>query len=74
MMGPVKRIDFSEPTEGLPAFLCMLMMLLSYSVSDGMMFGLLSYVVMKAVSRKWESLSIPTVVLALIFLLKLFVE
>ena len=74
MMGPVKGIDFSEPTEGLPAFLCMLMMLLSYSVSDGMMFGILSYVVMKAVARKWESLSIPTVVLALIFLLKLFVE
>ena len=32
------------------------------------------YAVMKAVARKWESLSIPTVVLALIFLLKLFVE
>ncbi len=73
MMGPVSGIDFRDPSEGIPAFLCMLMMVLSYSIADGMMAGVITYVVLKAVKREFSSVSVSTAALAAVFLLKLII-
>eukprot|EP00831_Metopus_contortus_P010654 TRINITY_DN14161_c0_g1_i4.p2 TRINITY_DN14161_c0_g1~~TRINITY_DN14161_c0_g1_i4.p2 ORF type:complete len:481 (-),score=53.82 TRINITY_DN14161_c0_g1_i4:21-1463(-) len=44
MLGAVKNIDFSEITEGLPAFLTIALMPLTYSIGDGLTIGILTYV------------------------------
>ena len=41
-------VDWDDPTEAIPAFVTMLMMPLSYSISDGIMLGTIMYVLMKA--------------------------
>jgi len=49
MIEPVVKIGFSDLTEGLPAFLTLLVMPVTYSIADGMFAGVVSYVVLKAI-------------------------
>lgn len=74
MMSPVKDIDFTDPTEGIPAFLCLLMMVCAYSISDGIMFGILSYVIIKVLAGKAKSISVATYIVALLFVFKIIVN
>ena len=74
MMSPVKDIDFTDPTEGIPAFLCLLMMVCAYSISDGIMFGILSYVIIKVLAGKAKTLSVATYIVALLFVFKIIVN
>lgn len=74
MMSPVKDIDFSDPTEGIPSFLCILMMCCAYSISDGIMFGILSYVIIKVLAKKGKEVSVPTYVVAALFIVKIIVN
>jgi adenine/guanine/hypoxanthine permease len=46
MMTPVKNINFDDFTESIPAFLTIIMMPLTYSISEGILFGVLSYVIL----------------------------
>ena len=74
MMSPVKDIDFTDPTEGIPAFLCLLMMVCAYSISDGIMFGILSYVIIKVLAGKAKNISVATYIVALLFVFKIIVN
>ena len=74
MMSPVKDIDFTDPTEGIPAFLCLLMMVCAYSISDGIMFGILSYVIIKVLAGKAKNISVATYIVALLFIFKIIVN
>ena len=74
MMSPVKDIDFTDPTEGIPAFLCLLMMVCAYSISDGIMFGILSYVIIKVLAGKAKNISVATYIVALFFVFKIIVN
>jgi len=74
MMTPIKKIDFEDYTEAIPAFLTIIMMPLAYSIAEGIVFGLLSYVILKMVSGKFNDLNWVMVVLAVVFVLKFFVE
>ena len=74
MMSPVKDIDFADPTEGIPSFLCLLMMVCAYSISDGIMFGILSYVIIKVIAGKAKKVSVTTYVVALLFVIKIIVN
>lgn len=79
MLGSVKNIDFNEITEGLPAFLTIALMPLTYSIGDGLTIGVLSYVFINVVyniffAKKREDkkkVSIVMIMLAIVFLLKL---
>lgn len=70
MMSPIKNIDFSDYTEALPAFLTMVMMPLSYSIADGIIFGVVSYVAIKVLSGKHKQVPILAYLLAILFVLK----
>lgn len=74
MMTPIKKIDFEDYTEAVPAFLTIIMMPLAYSIAEGIVFGLLSYVVLKVLTGKFKDVNWVMVVLALVFLLKFFIE
>jgi AGZA family xanthine/uracil permease-like MFS transporter len=71
MMSPIKEIELSEITEALPAFLTIIMMPLTYSISEGISFGILSYVILKVASGKAKDVSLMTYIVFAIFLLKI---
>jgi AGZA family xanthine/uracil permease-like MFS transporter len=70
MMTPIKNIDFDDYTESIPVFLTIIMMPLTYSISEGILFGVLSYVILKLLTGKFKDISIVTAVLAVLFMLK----
>lgn len=75
MLGNVLKIDFSEITEGLPAFLVIALMPLTYSIGDGLTVGVLVYVVLNILnnifSKKKKKISKAMIVLAIVFIFKL---
>ena len=74
MMQPVIGIDFSDPTEGIPAFLAIVMMPFAYSIAEGIVYGVLSYVILKAATRKFSDITVVTWVLFVIFILRFFLK
>ncbi|WP_423738894.1 NCS2 family permease [Clostridium gasigenes] len=73
MLEPIKEIDLTDWTEALPAFLTIIMMPLSYSISDGIVFGVVSYILLKLFTGKRKDISITTVILGLVFILKFII-
>lgn len=71
MMESVLDINFKDYTESIPAFLAIAMMPFAYSIAEGIMFGMLSYVLLKFFSGKRKDISIFMWVLAAIFLLRI---
>lgn len=67
MMKPVMKIDFEDPTEGIPAFITIMVMPFSYSISKGIAFGVISFVFCKLFSKKAKEVSIITWILAAVF-------
>jgi len=74
MMQPVTSIDFTDPTEGIPAFLAIVMMPFAYSIAEGIVYGVLSYVILKAVSGKTKDITVITWVLFVVFILRFFLH
>jgi adenine/guanine/hypoxanthine permease len=70
MMTPIKNINFDDYTESIPVFLTIIIMPLTYSISEGILFGVLSYVILKLLTGKFKDISVVTAVLAALFLLK----
>jgi AGZA family xanthine/uracil permease-like MFS transporter len=71
MITPVKDIDFEDVTEAVPAFLCILMMIVTYSISDGIMFGILSFTLLKLVTGKTKEITAMTWFVSVLFLAKI---
>jgi len=72
MMSPVLKVNFNDYTESIPAFLTIVMMPFAYSIAEGVVFGILSYVLLKALSGKIREVSVVMWVLAILFALNLF--
>ena len=70
MLAPIKDIDFNDFTEGLPAFVTFTAMPLCYSISDGILLGMISYVALNACTGKFKKISITMWILAVLFVLK----
>ena len=74
MMRSVMGIDFSDISEGIPAFITIMAMPFSYSISKGITFGIIAYVLCKIVSRKAKDIPLVTWILAAIFLFDIIFE
>lgn len=70
MMSSIKDVDFNDFSECVPAYITMVVMPLAYSISDGIMLGLISYVVLNAFSGKFNKISIMMWILAILFILR----
>ncbi|HHV38048.1 MAG TPA: NCS2 family permease [Tepidimicrobium sp.] len=70
MMSPIKDIDLEDYTEAIPAFLTIVMMPFAYSIAEGIVFGMVSYVLLKFISGKRRDISIIMYILAILFVLK----
>lgn len=73
MMSPIKEIDLEDFTEAIPAFLTIIMMPLAYSIAEGIVFGMVSYVLLKLLTGKWKDVSIVMFILSIFFVLKFFI-
>ncbi len=70
MFTRVAVIDFNSYEEGLPAFITLFSMAMASSISDGILLGIISYVVLNAIARRWENLNWTLVILAILFTAK----
>ena len=57
MMADVGKVKFDDFTDGLPAFLTIIMMPLTSSIANGFAFGFVSYVFMKAITGKFREIN-----------------
>ena len=74
MMKPVIHLELDDITEALPAFVTIVIMPLTASISEGIVLGFLSYVAVKVVSCRFRQVSPVMYVLALFFVLKYIVN
>ena len=74
MITSVVKINFEDMTEALPAFLTMIMMPFAYSIAQGIVFGMLSFVFMKALSGKWKHISVTMWVIFVLFIIKMVLD
>jgi AGZA family xanthine/uracil permease-like MFS transporter len=74
MMAPVIEIDFKDPTEGIPAFLAIIMMPFAYSIAEGIVYGLITFTLLKAATGKFKEVPFITWVLFVIFFLRFFIS
>ncbi len=71
MMTSVKDIDLGDYTEAIPAFLTIVMMPFGYSIAEGIVFGIVSYVVLKLLTGKVKEVSPLMVFFAILFLARI---
>ena len=72
MMSPIVKINFDDFTDAIPAFITIIIMPLTYSIAEGIVFGMLSYVLLKLLTGKAKDISWVMAVLAVLFVLKFF--
>lgn len=70
MMPAIKRIHWEDYCKAIPAFLTIILMPLAYSISDGILIGVISYVACHMVAGKFNQISITMWVLAVLFVCK----
>ena len=70
MMNDIRKIDFNDYINAIPCFVCIAFMPLTYSISDGILMGLITYVLLHILSGKWREVSAGSFVLAILFILK----
>ena len=70
MITAVTDIDFTDLTEAVPAYLCLLCMPLMYSISEGIAIGVISYVIINLVFGKAKKITPLMYVLAILFICK----
>jgi len=74
MMAPVVDINFKDPTEGIPAFLAIVMMPFAYSIAEGIVYGVLAYVLLKVATGKFKDIPVVTWVLFVVFVFRFFLH
>ena len=74
MMHDIRKVDFSDYVTGIPCFVCIVMMPLTYSISDGILMGVISYVLIHLLSGTLKdkdarnNMNWATILLAVLFI------
>ncbi len=70
MISPITTVDFNDYVHGIPAFFAIVMMPLAYSISEGIIFGLTSFVFLAIVSKRTKEVTPLAIILVVLFILK----
>ena len=70
MLREVTEVDWSDITEATPAALTVIIMPFTYSIANGLAFGFISYVVLKAITGKFRQIHLATLLVAALFVIK----
>ena len=71
MISSISKIDFSDFTEAIPAFLTITMMPFAYSIAEGIVFGMVSYVILKAITGRFKEISLTMWILSFLFIVRI---
>ncbi|MCP1997077.1 NCS2 family permease [Flavobacterium sp. HSC-61S13] len=74
MISSVSKINFDDMSEGLPAFLTIVLMPFTYSIAEGIVFGILSFTFLKLFTGKYRQITLTLAVLSILFLVKIILE
>ena len=70
MMESITKIPFDDFSESLPAFVCIITMPLTYSISNGILLGMITYVLMNMICGNFKKITPVMYILAVLFILK----
>lgn len=70
MMSDIRQVDFEDYLVAIPCFVCIAFMPLTYSISDGILMGMITYVSLHVLSGKWKQVNIGSYILAVLFIMK----
>ena len=70
MMTDVSKLHLGDFADAVPAFVCIALMPLTYSISDGILMGLIAYVLLRLFAGRYRELKLGMIVLAVLFVLK----
>ena len=70
MMHDIRKVNFQDYISAIPCFICIAFMPLTYSISDGILMGLITWVLLHIFTGHHKDLNIGMVILALLFILK----
>ena len=74
MISCIKEIDLDDYAEAIPAFICIITIPLTYSIANGIVFGLLSYVLINLISGKFKKIRIEMYLLSVFFIVMLLLH
>jgi len=74
MMKSITSIDFNDLTEGIPAFITIIVMPFGYSIAKGISWGIIAYVICKIAGKKTKEISLVTWILAVVFIANIIFE
>ncbi len=70
MLKNVKFIEWDDPTEAIPAFITLIIMPLTFSITEGIAFGFISYFLLKLFTKRWKELNPLVVIFAVLFIIR----
>lgn len=70
MMGSVAKIDWTDFTIAVPAFLTIIMMPFGYSIAEGIIFGMISYTLLHLLTGRKKDVSLLMIILSILFIIK----
>ena len=73
MISPITKIDLTDFTEAIPAFFTIIMMPLTYSIAEGIVFGMLSYVLLKILTGRFKEVKPIMYIIAILFIIKFYI-
>lgn len=72
MMSPILEMNLEDFSEAVPGFITIIMMPLTYSIAEGIVYGILSYTIIKTCIGKYKEVPVFTYIISALFLLKIF--
>ena len=70
MLDAVPKIDLTDVSEALPAFITMITMVLTYNIAEGMALGMICYTLVKLLSGQWRQISLTLAIVTVLLLLR----
>lgn len=70
MLDAVPKIDLTDVSEALPAFVTMITMVLTYNIAEGMALGMICYTFVKLLSGQWRQISLTLAIVTVLLLLR----
>jgi len=72
MISPISKVELENYPDSIPAFLTIIIMPLAFSISEGISFGIISYVLIRLLTGKWKQVSPVLYILAALFIARYF--
>ena len=70
MMHDIRKINFEDYANAIPCFVTIIIMPLTYSISDGILLGFLTYIIVRMLTGRWKEINLGMYILGVLFILK----